>query len=415
MTSTKEAKKFLINVLNLLEYLKIAMQNIKSNKGRSLLTMLGIIIGISSVIMVMTVGNGVSNQMSSELEALGAGQIYLGVDTQNSIIKFTQEDFEFLEENLEHLKAVTPNFSAYGTALGPKGNFDTSISSGNEGLYYALKDPIVKGRYFTKEESQVGKRICVITENSARLLFGTTDVIGLSFELSLYGLSSEVTIVGLRKDSAGALINATSKDTVSVELPYTIMGNDFKYDIDGFNGIYLIAQSSQVSNEVAKKAVSLLENKYSVKGENQIIVQSFADVSSQINEIMDMVTLFIAFVAAISLLVGGIGVMNIMLVSVTERTREIGIRKALGARTGSILLQFMAEAGMITLLGGIIGILLGSLGGLLVCALVKVTPALSVFTVLGAALFSSGIGLFFGIYPAKKAAALSPIEALRHE
>ena len=138
-------------------------------------------------------------------------------------------------------------------------------------------------------------------------------------------------------------------------------------------------------------------------------------MSAQYDSILGIITLFISFVAAISLLVGGIGVMNIMLVSVTERTREIGIRKSLGARTGSILLQFLAEAGIITLLGGLIGIVLGILGGNLVCSIAGVTARTKLSTVIGATLFSSAVGIFFGIYPAKKAAKLSPIEALRHE
>ena len=153
------------------------------------------------------------------------------------------------------------------------------------------------------------------------------------------------------------------------------------------------------------------------------MTQSFSDVSSQFDTILSFITMFISFVAAISLLVGGIGVMNIMLVSVTERTREIGIRKSLGARTGSILLQFLAEAGIITLLGGIIGIILGALGrkepeksgAMGICSIANMTPAISVGTIMVASVFSCGIGIFFGIYPARKAARLSPIEALRHE
>jgi putative ABC transport system permease protein len=144
-------------------------------------------------------------------------------------------------------------------------------------------------------------------------------------------------------------------------------------------------------------------------------MESFTDYTEQFDTILSIITIFVSFVAAISLLVGGIGVMNIMLVSVTERTREIGIRKALGARTGSILLQFLAEAGIITLFGGIIGIILGILGASGIGALTGVSPQVSPLIVAAASVFSCGVGIFFGIYPARKAAALSPIEALRHE
>ena len=192
-------------------------------------------------------------------------------------------------------------------------------------------------------------------------------------------------------------------------------GNDFYYHIEEFSQFYVIGEAAEYSTEIAKKTVSLLENKYKVRGEGQIKVQSFADMSAQFDNVLGIITLFISFVAAISLLVGGIGVMNIMLVSVTERTREIGIRKALGARTGSVLLQFLAEASIITLLGGVIGILLGVLGAGGVCAMLEVKAGIQVSTVLGATVFSSAVGIFFGIYPAKKAAKLSPIEALRRE
>jgi len=158
-----------------------------------------------------------------------------------------------------------------------------------------------------------------------------------------------------------------------------------------------------------------LENKYNTRGEGQIQVQNMADMSAQYDSILGVITTFVSFVAAISLLVGGIGVMNIMLVSVTERTREIGIRKSLGARTGSILLQFLAEAAIITLLGGLIGIVLGILGGNAIGSIANIATKTQMSTVIGATVFSSAVGLFFGIYPARKAAKLSPIEALRHE
>ena len=395
------------------EYIKIAFKNITGNKGRSILTMLGIIIGISSVIMVMTVGNGVKKQMGAELDNMGNGLLLIYTEGKEGDIRFTKEDFELIEAKVENVRAVTPSLVSYGFAAGSKGDVEVRAESGNAGYIYSYGDPLVAGRYFTQEECDQAKKLAVISESGAKKLFGTTNVVGLSFELSLNGISQDITVVGIRQDSASSLI--TGGNSMTVELPYTVLGNDYQYYIENFNQFYVIADSNAYSSQVAKKAMTLMENKYSVQGEEMIKMQSFVDVSNQINTVMSMVTLFISFVAAISLLVGGIGVMNIMLVSVTERTREIGIRKALGARTGSILLQFLAEAGMITLLGGIIGILFGTLGGILICGIAKVTPAISPVTVLGATVFSSGVGIFFGIYPAKKAARLSPIEALRHE
>ena len=166
---------------------------------------------------------------------------------------------------------------------------------------------------------------------------------------------------------------------------------------------------------MAADSIQLMESRHNVRGENKILMESFADSQAQFDSILGIITIFISFVAAISLLVGGIGVMNIMLVSVTERTREIGIRKSLGARTKSIMIQFLAEAGIITLIGGIVGIILGSLGAVAVCGALGFTAQVKVSTVFMAALFSSAVGIFFGMYPAKKAAKLSPIEALRHE
>lgn len=395
------------------EYTKIAIKNIKSNKGRSVLTMLGIIIGISSVIMVMSVGNGVKKQMGEELNNIGGGQIT--IYTESGTPRFTIDDFELIREKVAGIKAVSPYIGDTGNATGSKGEFKASIRGGNEGMLYNVGDPIVAGRYFNAEEVAAGEKVCVITESSAKKLFGTTNVLGLDFELNIDGISQDLSIIGLRKDSAAGLITAGSQDQLTIELPYTVLGNDFQYYIENFGMFYIVAESNTNSSQVAQKTINLLESRYSIKGENLIKVENFTDIAAQIDSVMGTITIFISFVAAISLLVGGIGVMNIMLVSVTERTREIGIRKALGARTGSILMQFLAEAGMITLLGGIIGIILGIMGGSLIGNAAKITPSISVVTIFIAVIFSSGVGLFFGIYPAKKAAALSPIEALRHE
>lgn len=408
-----------IDMAQIWEYIKIALMNIKSNKGRSVLTMLGIIIGIASVIMVMAIGNGVRGQINEELESMGSGLIELYLDTtlDDVTIRFTEDDFDLIRTSVAHVKGVTPVLGGWGQANGAKGNFEARAMCGTESLQYysANGGPIIKGKYFTREDVESGNRVCVISESSAISLFGTTDVIGMSFELSIYGISNEVRVVGIREDSAGMFVNSTMSTRIDLEMPYTVMGNDYYYYVDEFNDILVFADATEYCTEVAQNAINLLENKYGVRGEGQIQVQNMSDMSAEFNSILGIITTFISFVAAISLLVGGIGVMNIMLVSVTERTREIGIRKSLGARTGSILLQFLAEAAIITLLGGLIGIGLGVLGGNAVGSIAGVAAKTQVFTVIGATVFSSAVGLFFGIYPARKAARLSPIEALRHE
>lgn len=400
----------------IVEYIKIALMNIKTNKGRSILTMLGIIIGISSVIMIISIGNGVRGQVNAELEAVGSGQIAFYVDStrKDTTVAFDQADFDAILDQVPHVKGVTPSFGSWGTAEGPKGDFDISMSGGTVGLQYASSDPVIKGKYFTQNDYDGGKNACVISESSAVLLFGTTDVVGMTFDATLYGITQEMRVVGIRRDNDSVLFGSGGS-YVQAEVPLTFMANKFGFWIEDFSQFYVIADSSQNSVEVARRVMTLLESRHNVRGENQIMTESFSDYSSQFDTILGVITVFISFVAAISLLVGGIGVMNIMLVSVTERTREIGIRKALGARTNSILLQFLAEAGIITLMGGMIGILLGALGAMGICSLLGLTATINVATVVLASLFSCGVGIFFGIYPARKAARLSPIEALRHE
>lgn len=399
------------------EYIKIALMNIKSNKGRSFLTMLGIIIGISSVIMIISIGNGVKGGINNELNSMAGGQIYLysyGNNDEGISVEFTDEDIQAILEKVPHVKAVTPSWGFQGTASGRKGVFGASASFGMPGLEYANNDPIIKGRYFNESDYYSAKKVCIITESSARLLFGTTNVVGMTMDFSLYGSTQEFTIIGIRQDNASMLSGMMTANSVSMEAPLSVISSTYGFYITN-NDILIISDGPEHATQVARDSVRLMENRHDVRGKNAIQVENFNDYMTAINQVLNYVTIFVVFVAAISLLVGGIGVMNIMLVSVTERTREIGIRKSLGARTGSILLQFLSESAIITLLGGIIGILIGFAGAYGICGLIGFTAKVSIGTVLGASLFSSAVGIFFGIYPARKAARLSPIEALRHE
>ncbi|MCM1044874.1 MAG: ABC transporter permease [Candidatus Gastranaerophilales bacterium] len=399
------------------EYIKIALMNIKSNKGRSILTMLGIIIGISSVIMIISIGNGVKSGINSELNNMAGGQLYIysnGNNDEGVEVEFTDEDIQAILNTVPHVKAVTPNWGFSGTVSGRKGIFNGTCSFGMPGLQYSSNDPLVKGRYFTESDYYSANKVCIITENSARLLFGNTNVVGMTLEYSMYGESVEFTIIGIRQDNNSMLSGLMSSNQISMEAPLSVVTDSMGFYIT-MSDLLIISDSAEDARQVAVDTVRLMENRHNVRGKDAIQVENFNDYMSQMDSILSYVTVFVVFVAAISLLVGGIGVMNIMLVSVTERTREIGIRKALGARTGSILLQFLSESAIITLLGGIIGILIGVAGAYGVCSLIGFTARVNVSTVLGASLFSSAVGIFFGIYPARKAARLSPIEALRHE
>lgn len=401
----------------ILEYIKIALMNIKSNKGRSVLTMLGIIIGISSVIMIISIGNGVKSEVTGELNDMAGGQIFIysqGNDN-GEYIEFTDEDYELLKEKVEHIKAITPQASFRGDVIAKKGTFEGSISAGTEGLEFSSNNPIIKGKYFTENDYLSAKKVCVIDQQSAVKMFGTTDVCGMSIDIAINNITQEFTIVGVRDSGAASLLNmGYVDDRVTVEIPLSLLESNFGYQLS-VTSFLVVGDSAEYSTQMAAESIRILEARHNVRGQGLIWVEDFNDYLSQINSVLGYITVFVVFVAAISLLVGGIGVMNIMLVSVTERTREIGIRKALGARTNSILLQFLSESAIITLMGGFIGIVIGVAGAFGICSLIGFSAQVKVTTVLGASLFSSAVGIFFGIYPAKKAARLNPIEALRHE
>ena len=399
----------------LMEYIKLALMNIKSNKVRTFLTMLGIIIGVSSVILIISIGNGVKTQVNGTLNDIAGGQIYVYSENteDEEALTFSIEDCRAIEEKVNGVVGVSMKWGSWVQAEGPKGQFDCQISGGTESLQYNYKEPLLYGRYFTREEFEAGKRVCVIKEKSAVALFGTANVVGLTFEIE----SREFLIVGVRKDNESAMYNmlADMGDTIEVEMPVTNICELYGIDDMTFDGFYIFSDMIVDTKEIVSQTVAVLEARHNCRGEKRIKVEDFNTYMDEINSIVDMLKLFVVFVAAISLLVGGIGVMTIMLVSVTERTREIGIRKSLGARTGSIMIQFLCESAIITLIAGLIGIVVGALGANLIGGIIGFDAEVDIVTVLGASLFSSFVGLFFGIYPAKKAAKLSPIEALRHE
>ena len=381
----------------LYEYIKMAVQNIRANKGRSFLTMLGIIIGIASVIAIVSIGEGTKNQMNSEIDGIGSGLI--AIDVSND--------------------AMTNNYD--GETVTGKGNFSIMLTGEGPDAKMINNSDMKYGSYFGETEIEEGKNVCVISDTDARQLFGTDDVVGMSLDITCYDSSKSFRIMGVTTQKENGTFVSYTYDgmPVTVNVPYSSM-DDLVGGTDEFYSITVVQADKTLDSQiVADQVVHLLEKRHQCAGEDYFHVQIFQDVLQSMNEMLGMVTAFISFVAGISLLVGGIGVMNIMLVSVTERTREIGIRKSLGAKTSSIMLQFLAEAAILTVMGGVIGIILGILAGYGICSIMSgsmgmtITPGISPTVILAATLFSCAVGVFFGIYPAKKAAKLSPIEALR--
>jgi putative ABC transport system permease protein len=415
--------------MNLFEALRIAFSGLFSNRLRSALTMLGILIGVSAVILLVAVGNGASVQINSQIQSLGANVIYVypsnargaggvsqGFGTGQTL---TQADVDAINSGQQDpdVVAAIPITQAAGQLTYQNQNY-FAATTGTTTAFPQVRDyQMAEGSFFTDDDVSGHQRVAVIGQTVATNLFGTNDPVGQTMKISRQ--SFRVIGVFASKGSSGL----GSQDNVVV-IPITTA---WTY-LSGARGktISQIVASAASANTVTKaetEITTILLQRHQISDPTQadFQIQSQQDILNQANSIATALTLVLGAIAGISLVVGGIGIMNIMLVTVTERTREIGIRKAIGARWRDILVQFLIEAMVLSGLGGALGIAVGALLASEAPHIPAIassgfpTPVVSGPSVLLAFGVSVGIGLFFGIYPANRAARLHPIEALRHE
>lgn len=403
--------------MNIIENFKMALDSILANKMRSFLTMLGIIIGISSVIAIVSLGQGGQKTITSEFEKIGSSSVTISVKGTNASASdyITQEDVKQIKERLPVIKYATPVLQKQGNIASEKKSKRAVLIGGSEDLKNLQNLDMIYGRFFNGSENLEGKAVVIIDQIAAKSLFGYEDVVGETVNVGPKTSPKKATIIGIAKSQFDTF--GMGNDENMPVMTYTPTGFvEQLFPNDALIDRVMITSDDKEKIEAAgKTTIKLLENRHGNRGRDIYKAENVLKQLDQINKVLGIFTAFIGAVAAISLIVGGIGVMNIMLVSVTERTREIGIRKAIGATTKTILLQFLTESVIITLIGGIIGMILGILAAYGLGAFANITPVVSPMVIVGTVIFSSIVGIFFGIYPAKKAADLDPIEALRYE
>lgn len=416
--------------MNITESLKIAVKCIKANWMRSVLTMLGIIIGITSVIMIVGAGTGVRDYIVGLIEDMGSNAVLVSVDatqaTDNDYI--TLDDVDNIKAKVSGVERCSPMLMGFGNAtIDATATEATVMMVGvNSDVQFAMTNTCEYGRFFTDEEYAANAPIAVMGLESAKTAFGYEDATGQSITVSSSGKSMKIKVCGVANidamvnslgggTSIGSMFQTNSdKPMIALFMPCTTL-TQITGASANLSNVFVIAEDGKDYDTVGNATVNYLKAVHGNYSNGMYTAQNMATYIEIVDIIMKVLTIFIAGVGAISLIVGGIGVMNIMLVSVTERTREIGIRKSLGAKTRVITMQFLTESIILCLIGGFIGVVLGIAGAFAACSIIDITPKISIWLILLALLFSSGVGLFFGIYPAKKAAQLSPIDALRSE
>jgi len=397
------------------ETVRLATQAILRNALRSFLTVLGVVIGVGAVIAMVTIGNGTTAQVKNEISALGTNLLFLrpgqgfGPRTTDAP-NFSMSDVEAISQQVSGLQAVAPTVSTSVKAVYGNQNRNTTVNGTTNDFFTARDWALTEGRQFLDSELRSGKAVCVIGKTVRTELFGSADPIGQNIRLNTVPCE----VIGVLEEKGQSSFGQDQDDNVL--MPIRAVQRRFLGSSD-IRSIYLSAEDGVDAAKIKRDVTYLMRERRRIGAgeDDNFRVNDMAEMVSTMTSTTKVLTGLLAAVAAVSLLVGGIGIMNIMLVSVTERTREIGIRLAIGASEDQVLMQFLVEAIVLSLFGGLIGVALGlGLSGL-VSALLSVPFILNTSIVALAFVFSAGVGVAFGYFPARRAAHLDPIEALRHE
>ncbi|MCR4891972.1 MAG: ABC transporter permease [Lachnospiraceae bacterium] len=427
----------------LFENFLLALSGLRANKMRSILTMLGIIIGIASVIAIMTVGNSMSGSITASMSNMGASNITVGLSQISTSTEVTQSGMRFnrgprytqysdddliTEEMLNELQKTYPEDvtgflldKSVGSAQAKDGQLyaNISITGANQTSIENDDLTILAGRLFTDRDQDEAKKVCIVSDYFCNNLFnGNVDAaLGKEISVLLSGKYCHYTVVGVYEYDASSNFSSSSEEDTSTTLyiPLLTAFNQVHED-PAYSQLTLTSSATTDVNTFMSTVEDFFNSKYYRKNESfEVSCSSLTSLLEEMTSMMSTISLAISFIAGISLLVGGIGVMNIMLVSIQERTKEIGTRKALGATNASIRTQFIVEAIVLCLVGGFLGIAIGCAIGVFAAHQMGYDAYPSMGGIIFSVVFSMAIGVFFGYYPANKAAKMNPVEALRYE
>ena len=408
--------------MDFLQTLKIALRALRTNKMRSFLTMLGIIIGIAAVIAMMAVGSGASYVISQQIASIGSNIILVlpgsttsgGLRTgSGSAQTLTSDDVRAIMAECPSVETAAPTVRSSGLAVYGNMNWSTVIMGTTPELFDIREWGVVSGRGIGQQDVDGAAKVCLLGQTVAENLFGSADPVGKIIRLK----KVPFTVIGLLERKGQSPTGQDQDDTIFVPLRTAQRNLVRSQNTNTVGAVMVKAKSEALLAKAEEEINSLLKQRHRITGDKEpdFSTRNLSEILAVAEQSSKAMSLLLGAVASISLIVGGIGIMNIMLVSVTERTREIGIRMAIGARRNAILLQFMTEAVLLTMIGGIIGILLGTAGATAVSKILDWPTLISIKSISIAFFFSGAVGIFFGFYPARKAAGLNPIDALRYE